>query len=56
VLQPVRQRIQIAGEGWEATNRLWVAICADCDEQLTCAYIDSGGIRVQDGQFLAPFL
>ena len=52
----VRKCIQIASEGWETTDRLGITISADCDKQLARTYIDAGCMRVQDGQFLAPFL
>jgi hypothetical protein len=48
--------IQIASKGRETTNRLGITISADCNKHLACAYIDAGCIRVQDGQFLTPFL
>jgi len=52
----LRKGIQIASESSETTNRLMITISADCDKQLARAYIDAGCIRVQDGQFLTPFL
>ncbi len=39
-----------------ADRSLGIKISANCNKQLAHAYIDSGCIRVQDGQFLAPFL
>ena len=46
--ESVGQRMQIASEGRETADRVWISIGADGDEQLTCANIDSGCIRMQD--------
>jgi hypothetical protein len=53
LLQPVGQRMQIASESGKAADRVWISISADGDEQLTCTYIDSRRIRMQDRQSVA---
>jgi len=49
-------RVVLAYGAVSADRSLGITISADCNKQLAHAYIDSGCIRVQDGQFLAPFL
>ena len=50
MLQPVGQGMQIASESGKAADGMGISISADGDEQLTCTYIDSRSIRMQDWQ------
>src|ERR1035441_1060280 len=59
LLQPVGQGMQIASECGETANGVGISISADGDEQLTCTYINSCSIRMQDRQSVTssfPFL
>src|ERR1039458_7939641 len=56
LLQPVGQGMQIASECGETANGVGISISADGDEQLTCTYIDSRGIRMQDRQRITSSL
>jgi outer membrane protein assembly factor BamA len=55
LLQPVGQRMQIASERGETADGVGISISADRDEQLTCTYIDSRCIRMQNRQTVASF-
>ena len=56
MLQPVGQGMQIASESGKAADGMGISISADGDEQLTCIYIDSRSIRMQDRQCVTSSL
>jgi hypothetical protein len=47
-LKPVGQCMQIPSERGETANGVGISISTDSNEQLTCAYIDSNSIRMQN--------
>jgi hypothetical protein len=50
LLQPISQRMQIAGERGKAADGMGISISADGDVQLAGTNIDSRSIRMQDRQ------